>query len=413
MSIGGESDKLTTPRSQKLFFFICWITYCSTYLGRLNFSASLAEISMEADFTKSALGMVSSGFFIGYGIFQLIWGFAGDHLDPVRMVFFGIFVSGLVNLLMSVTHHVELMVVLWTINGIVQAAVWSPLLRLTLERLPGDVSMRASVRYATTVPIGTFAAYLLAAVCALCSSWRIDFAITGLLMVSIAVIWHRSMTVLAPPCKLTVPKAQQCTGCVISSKIWLILIPICLATLVNGFIRDSVQTWMPTYLTEQHGLGGFASIALTLVLPLINLSGVYIGTYMNDRFLHNEVRTSAAAFLTASLLLLPMTIGVQLPIWFTLILFGLCAAMMLAVNTMFITLVPVRLQFTGRTSTLSGILNSATYIGSALSGYGVGWLLENMNWSTVFFSWITGLIVASILCIGFVRMWSKAREGKL
>lgn len=415
MSVCGESSKLTTVRAQRIFFLICWITYCSTYLSRLNFTASLEEISTEAGFTKSALGMVSSGFFVGYGIFQLIWGFAGDHLNPVHMVFAGILGSGLINLSMAFIRSVDLMVVLWTVNGIVQAAVWSPLFRLTLDRLPDDAAMRASVRYATTVPLGTFAAYLIAAICSLLASWRLDFAMTGLLMVAIALIWWQSMKKLAPASSLkpTAKKSATPTGKGISVAIWLLLIPICLATLVNGFIRDSVQTWMPTYLTELHGLGGFSSIVLTLVLPLVNLSGVYIGTFFNERLLHNEIFTSAAAFLSAVLFLLPMALGLRIPLWITLLFFGLCAAMMLSVNTMFVTLVPVRLQFTGRTSTLSGILNSATYMGSALSGYGIGWLLENRSWSTVFISWIAGLVAAAALCLCFIKIWENARNNKL
>lgn len=57
------------------------------------------------------------------------------------------------------------MAVIWTLNGAAQSAVWSPLLRLTVERLPGVEAMRASVRYSTTVPFGTLAAYGLAALC--------------------------------------------------------------------------------------------------------------------------------------------------------------------------------------------------------------------------------------------------------
>lgn len=152
-------------RRQHLFFALCWTAYFSTYIGRLNFTASLAAISAAAGFSQSELGLVSSGFFVGYGIFQLVWGFAGDRLDPVRMVFSGVLCSGLLNLAMACASSPGLMAVIWTLNGAAQSAVWSPLLRLTVERLPGVEAMRASVRYSTTVPFGTLAAYGLAALC--------------------------------------------------------------------------------------------------------------------------------------------------------------------------------------------------------------------------------------------------------
>lgn len=143
--------KITGLRRQHLFFALCWTAYFSTYIGRLNFTASLAAISAAAGFSQSELGLVSSGFFVGYGIFQLVWGFAGDRLDPVRMVFSGVLCSGLLNLAMACASSPGLMAVIWTLNGAAQSAVWSPLLRLTVERLPGVEAMRASVRYSTTV----------------------------------------------------------------------------------------------------------------------------------------------------------------------------------------------------------------------------------------------------------------------
>lgn len=60
--------KLNRTRDSLCFFWICWLTYFCTYLGRLNFSASMAEIISAEDFSKSALGMVGSGLFFAYGI---------------------------------------------------------------------------------------------------------------------------------------------------------------------------------------------------------------------------------------------------------------------------------------------------------------------------------------------------------
>lgn len=411
MSEQDQRGTLTSPKVQRLFVFLCWITYFSTYLGRLDFTASLAEISAAEGFSKSALGMVSSGFFLGYGVFQLIWGFVGDRMNPIRMVFCGILGSGLLNLLVSFCRTVEPMVVLWTLNGMVQAAVWSPLLRLTLERLPVEQATKASVGYATTVPLGTFAAYLLAAGCAVFGSWRTDFRLSGLFLTAIALVWYIAMGKLLPreAAVSQVPTAGQQTQGGIPGVVWRLLVPICLATMVNGLIRDSVQTWMPTYLSERHGLDGASSIFLTMALPVVNLSGVYVGTFFNRRLFDNEVLTAGVSFLLAALLLTPMLLGLSLSYWTALVLFGLCAAMMLAVNTMFVTLVPVQLQFTRRTSTLSGILNSATYLGSTISGYGVGRLLEQSDWGQVLRFWVLGLLAAAFLSIVLFRFWARQR----
>ena len=89
---------------------------------------------------------------------------------------------------------------------------------------------------------------------------------------------------------------------------------------------------------------------LTFTLPLVNLCGVYMGKWANDHIFHSEAVTAAAAFLAACALLAAPAVGVRLPLWACLALLGLCAALMLAVNTMLVTLVPLRLQSTGRIS---------------------------------------------------------------
>ena len=118
--------KITGLRRQHLFFALCWTAYFSTYIGLLNLAMACAS---------------SPG----------------------------------------------LMAVIWTLNGAAQSAVWSPLLRLTVERLPGVEAMRASVRYSTTVPFGTLAAYGLAALCSAMGCWRAVFAAAGLFLTATAL----------------------------------------------------------------------------------------------------------------------------------------------------------------------------------------------------------------------------------
>ncbi len=225
--------------------------------------------------------------------------------------------------------------------------------------------MRASVRYSTTVPFGTLAAYGLAALCSAMGCWRAVFAAAGLFLTATALCWLRGMRVLAPPLPAAPARsAARAAARPLPHRLPAVLALICLAALASGMIRDGIQTWTPTYLHDIYGLDNTFAIVLTFTLPLVNLCGVYMGKWANDHIFHSEAVTAAAAFLAACALLAAPAVGVRLPLWACLALLGLCAALMLAVNTMLVTLVPLRLQNTGRISALSGLLNSATYAGS-------------------------------------------------
>ncbi|MDO5399423.1 MAG: MFS transporter [Eubacteriales bacterium] len=391
---------------QRLFCTLCFLAYFSTYLGRLNFTASLGEIAAATGFTKPELGLVSSGFFMGYGVFQLVWGLAGDRHSPVKLVFGGIFASGALNLAMAAARSPGVMAALWLCNGIAQSAVWSPLLRLTVEVLPPRAAQQTSIRYSAAVPLGTLATYGLCGLCAALHAWRAAFLGAGVILIAVSLVWLVSMAPLDPPAAMagSVRQLPPFPRAAVA-----LLIPTFLAAAVNGLLRDSVQTWMPTYLQETYGLSTASSILFTLVLPVVNLSGVYLSGWANRQVFRNELSTAMAAFLCGGLLL-GLNAALGLPLGLSLALFGLCGAMMLAANTMLVTFVPLGLHRTGRVSALSGILNAATYLGSTLSGYGAGRLLERSTWTAALGALSLGALAAAGLCIAAAGKWTGLRR---
>lgn len=148
---------------EKLLFWLCWIAYFSTYIGRLNYSASLTGIILSEGFSKGQAGMIGTAFFFAYGAGQFVSGFLGDRLAPKKMVFTGLMVSGLCNLAMAGAKSSGLMTAVWCVNGLFQAFIWSPMIRLMYEYYKTETRMKACVSLNSSVPIGTMAAYGLTA----------------------------------------------------------------------------------------------------------------------------------------------------------------------------------------------------------------------------------------------------------
>ena len=74
--------KITEKSHIKMLFLLCWLSYFSTYLGRLNYSAGLTEIIQSEGFTKGQAGIIGTAFFLAYGGGQFVSGFLGDRLSP-------------------------------------------------------------------------------------------------------------------------------------------------------------------------------------------------------------------------------------------------------------------------------------------------------------------------------------------
>lgn len=385
------TPRLCTNKQIYLFFALCWGTYFSTYLGRLNFTASMAEICIAEGFGKAQLGLAGSGFFFGYGIFQLLSGFLGEKLDPVRMVFTGAAGSGLINLIMAGTSSPLQMTVLWTLNGVFQSTVWAPMLRMNAEYLEGNVCTRACVHYATTTPIGTVCAYLLTAGMISMFSWRAAFVVSGLTILVIAVLWMLGMRHLLSKASLLYPIQRTSNASPARSPSMGRFLPflciLCTVAVLNGALKDSIISWLPSFLSDIHGLPTVSSLLYTSCVPLVTLTGVYLGSWLCNSFLHSEARTCMLFFTVCTVALFLLTHNFGRSSVLSITLFTTAAAALLAVNTMIVTLIPVRLKQLGRTSSLTGILNSATYIGSTLSVYGGGLLIETAGWHNTLLAW--------------------------
>ena len=139
--------KLYTHHSIYLLFAVCWLSYFSAYLGRLNFTACIAAIKLE-------LGRVSSAFFVCYGGAQLFSGLLADRLRPRLLVAVGLLGGAAVNVGMAVSSTAGQMAVLWAVNGLLQSLVWTPMIKSVADLTQDAQCARTCLNLSTTTPAG-------------------------------------------------------------------------------------------------------------------------------------------------------------------------------------------------------------------------------------------------------------------
>ena len=136
MRVKEMTEKKIKKKKQAFFLFcICWMAYFTCYIGRLNFSSAMAAMIEEQVLTKTQAGTISMVYFFIYGAGQLLNGFLGDKLQPGRMIFSGLALSMLCNLLMGTAGAFGVMVIVWGVNGYAQSMVWPPIIRIFAKRL--------------------------------------------------------------------------------------------------------------------------------------------------------------------------------------------------------------------------------------------------------------------------------------
>ena len=91
----------------------------------------------------------------------------------------------------------------------------------------------------------------------------------------------------------------------------------------------------------------------------------------------------------------------------SVVLFAILSGSMHGVNTMLICMIPQFFEKSGKVSTVSGVINSCTYIGSAISTYGIALLSEQKGWSFTLGSWIAIAVLGTLICAFCIKAFGK------
>ena len=177
------------------------------------------------------------------------------------------------------------------------------------------------------------------------------------------------------------------------------LLTVIIPVVVHGILKDGVTTWVPTFITENFLMSPSYSILITTVLPIINLTGAYAARYVFKKCGEREVMASVVFFGIAETALTGIWFVKNGSIVLTVIFFAVITASMMAVNTLFVNMLALRFENVGRVSTVSGFLNSMAYLGTAISTFTIGVMVEKLGWNLTIGSWVAVTFVALLLCI--------------
>lgn len=410
-----ESEKYST-----LIFSACFAAYTASYIGRINFSAALADIVESGLFTKSQAGIIGSAFFFVYGAFQIINGFLGDKLSPFKMIITGTFLSGVANLVMTFCTSNIQMAVVWGFNGFALSLLWAAILKILANIINEGMRSKACMNINATLPIGTIMAYLLASVSIKFFDWKYVFYVPSVILFGVCAFFCVAYLKAKPHIteklveEAVVPsgenkKSTSLFGVLALAGIF-VLLP---ADAIHGAIKEGITTWVPTMITETYSTDASFSVFLSVILPIFNLSGVYIVTPIyNKIFKKDELKTGAAILCFA---LIPLTMLIflnNLPIIVSVALLALITTAMHAYNYMIITLVPMRFSYCSRTATVTGVMNATAYIGCAAASYGFGVISDKIGWNGSILVWLAIDIAAVVFTVISGVKWKKFIKNK-
>lgn len=402
-------SQMTSKRKQQILIAVCCMVYGFAYAGRYGYNANIAPIMEFYGITRAEAGLVSTCFFFAYGAMQLVHGILCRFYPKKFVIPAALFLSAALNLTVFFQPPFAAIKYLWLINGICQSVLW-PSMVLTLgETLEPGMMKQAVFVISLATMFGTLISYGGSALFNLFAFFRGSFLLGAILTVLIGLIWLFSYDRLTAERYVasagettTAEKSRKALG---SRLVGLLSVCVLFAAVCN-FVKDGLSTWTPVILKEQFGLGDSASIILTLILPVFGLFGSMLALAVNRKI--RDYRLMAGVFYVGlslclgGLLLSFRSAGVVL----TLALLGVISCLAYAVNNVVTSMMPLELRDRVNSGFLAGLMNSATYIGSTASAYGLGRIADGAGWNAVILVMLGASVLsalAGIACAGLRR----------
>ena len=389
---------------------LCTAVYFTSYLSRLDLAVVMVELIRCGFAARETAALALTLCAMTYGVGQLLSGWLGERIQPQNLILLGFLITSAVNLSVAALPTAALLVPLWALNGFAQACMWPPLIAILSHHLSGEAYSRACVWVNWGSAFGTVFLYLFAPLLLQFGSFRTVFALSGSAALVMAVLWkslyerHFGGAVILR----AAPKHESAE----SRPLPRLLLPLLLAILLQGALRDGVTNWMPTFVFESFALDSSSAILSGILLPVFQIPCTKLAAVLYRRCGENEAKAAALLFAAGTITAALLSCAAGKSPLLTALLMALLVGCMHGINFVLISLAPSSFRSFGRVSLAAGMLNCSSYLGSALSTYGIAALSRVLPWQGTSLVWAGLAALGTVISFALAPQWSSFRAGK-
>lgn len=405
---------LKDEKTSHLLFIGLWIIYMVICLSKNTYSAAIASIVDEGLFDKSAAGIINAAFYLIYGLAQLFLSRLTDKCAPWRMLFLGILGALAANTVMAVTRSFSVMLIAWSVNGLLQFAVWPSTLNIIATVLHKEHRQKAAVYISVCLATGAVSSYFAAMLLLRRFSWASLFWFSAILLVLSLLLWIYVTAKMkkklvfdyeekAKPAETKEGEKAPLFRLLVVSGFLIFLIP----AIGRCMLDQGVKSWVPTMMMESYGITAGTSSFIAMLVTLVNVFGVFLAVRVQRKLKNNPVTASAAFFIASvPMFALLLLIG-KMPIFFVVVLLVTSTTAMYGINQLMVVDVPTAFRKYNCIGTVSSIINAFASFGVMLGNFGYGFLAEHFGWNAVIITWIVISSLSALCCFLVLPFWKR------
>ncbi len=403
---------------------LCSLVYFVSYFSRKDFAAVMAGMISSDIIGRENAGLAGAMLFAFYGVGQLLSGYLGDRIKPKLLIIIGLSSTAVCNILMPVIPS-GVMIVVWGINGLAQAMLWPPIVRILSTYLDHNTFVMANLVVTAAAHLATIVLYVFAPICLVYMSWQTVFYTASVLAIVSCLLFALTLERILPDeacvspvlsadnslrAKASQDKAEGEGIITVLGESGIFTVLICIITC--GFLRDGIESWLPMLYSEAFSKDVAESTLLSIILPIFSVISITIVTALHKRRMFNNEIVGAAILFGSALIsaaLLAVFISLQGSVFgiISLILAAYICAAMHGVNFLLISCLPGRFARFGRAATVSGVCNSCIYVGAAASTYGISYISGKLGWGVTVVSWCVILTIGILFALISRRRYTR------
>ena len=167
---------------------LIFVLYTLVYMTKNCYSAAMVMLVKENALTKSQTGTISAVFYLIYAIFQVPGGIAADKYSPYKLIAIGLFGAAICNWLIVFAESYRMMLLIWSVNAIVQFGVWPSIFKIaSCSLFPSHRSVAVFMLMLSST-LGLISSYLIAG---FVSGWKLNFLVSAIILF-VAEFHHKS-----------------------------------------------------------------------------------------------------------------------------------------------------------------------------------------------------------------------------
>lgn len=401
--------------------FLFALLYFTSYMTRKSFGA--IKLGLPVGYlTEEQVGLIGSALFFAYGIGQLVSGVLGDRIDPRRLILYGLGATAVCNAAFPFVSSVPVLVILWAINGFAQAMFWPPLVKLMSVYFKGEQYTRASVKVSMAAQVALLTVFGASALAIRLGAWWSIFAVAVALALITAVALGVGFGAMerrypgAVRAAMEMRREAAADRTRPSGGLWAITLAsgLLLAfamTALFGFLRDGLEEWLSTYLRDTYSLAEDTSTLMNVAMPLFTMVCVKLTLWLYLHVFHDEIRQTLVVALITTVAIVCLVLFGGAGLWLSLVLLMLAVGCIHSANVCLTCYLPARYESTGRVSTVAGLVNAFTYVGSTVATTALPYMFGRFSWNVALLC-CAAVGAACVLCAALMmRPWTRYIGG--